>query len=95
MMVPFTSMVIWTFQEKVGSSWKKILWYSGMIAFIFSINIEMLSVKLSDEKCDKWYRCFYYNLRLQMQEYYQHKAVIMDSCWNHHMERCYGEADEV
>ena len=55
----------------------------------------MLSVKLSDEKCDKWYRCFYYNLRLQMQEYYQHKAVIMDSCWNHHMERCYGEADEV
>ena len=35
----------------------------------------MLSVKLSDEKCDKWYRCFYYNLRLQMQEYYQHKAV--------------------
>jgi hypothetical protein len=55
----------------------------------------MLSVKLSDEKCDKWYRRFYYNLRLQMQEYYQHKAVIMDSCWNHHMERCYGEADEV
>ena len=49
----------------------------------------MLSVKLSDEKCDKWYRRFYYNLRLQMQEYYQHKAVIMDSCWNHHMERCY------
>lgn len=35
MMVPFTSMVIWTFQEKVASSWKKILWYSGKIAFIF------------------------------------------------------------
>ena len=27
----------------------------------------MLSVKLSDEKCDKWYRRFYYNLRLQIQ----------------------------
>lgn len=26
----------------------------------------MLSVKLSDEKCDKWYRCFYYNLRLHL-----------------------------
>mgnify|MGYP003179031020 CR=1 FL=1 len=46
-------------------------------------------------KCDKWYRRFYYNLRLQMQEYYQHKAVIMDSYWNHHMEKSYGEADEV
>lgn len=55
----------------------------------------MLSVKLSDEKCDKWYRRFYYNLRLQMQEYYQNKAVIMDSYWNHHMEKSYGEADEV
>ena len=33
--------------------------------------------------------------RLQMQEYYQHKAVIMDSYWNHHMEKSYGEADEV
>lgn len=46
MMVPFTSMVIWTFQEKVASSWKKILWYSGKIAFIFSISIEMLQLFL-------------------------------------------------
>lgn len=46
MMVPFTSMVIWTFQEKVGSSWKKILWYSGKVAFIFSISIEMLQLFL-------------------------------------------------
>ena len=46
MMVPFTSMVIWTFQEKVGSRWKKILWYSGKIAFIFSISIEMLQLLL-------------------------------------------------
>ena len=46
MMVPFTSMVIWTFQEKVGSSWKKILWYSGKVAFIFSISIEVLQLFL-------------------------------------------------
>ena len=46
MMVPFTSMVIWTFQEKVGSSWKKILWYCGKVAFIFSISIEMLQLFL-------------------------------------------------
>ena len=46
MMVPFTSMVIWTFQEKVGSRWKKILWYSGKIAFGFSVSIEMLQLLL-------------------------------------------------
>ena len=46
MMLPFTSMVIWTFQEKVGSNCKKILWYSGKIAFIFSISIEMLQLFL-------------------------------------------------
>ena len=46
MMVPFTSMVILTFQEKVGNSWKKMLWYSGKIAFIFSISIEMLQLFL-------------------------------------------------
>lgn len=26
-----------------------------------------LSVKLNDEGTDKWYRCFFYNLRLQRQ----------------------------
>ena len=46
MMVPFTSVVMWTFQEKVGSSWKKILWYSGKMAFIFSVSIEMLQLFL-------------------------------------------------
>ena len=46
MMVPFTSIVIWVFQEKVGSRWKKILWYSGKIAFNFSISIEMLRLLL-------------------------------------------------
>ena len=44
MMVPFSSVVMWTFKEKTGNSWKKILWYSGKIAFIFSISIEMLQL---------------------------------------------------
>ena len=34
MMVPFSSVVMWTFGEKIGSGWKKILWCSGKIAFI-------------------------------------------------------------
>ena len=38
MMVPFSAVVMWTFGEKIGNSWKKILWYSGKIAFM--INIE-------------------------------------------------------
>ncbi len=46
MMPPFTSIVMWTFQDKVGSDWKKILWQSGEIAFIFSVNIEMLQLLL-------------------------------------------------
>ena len=37
MMVPFSAVVMWTFGEK-------ILWYSGKIAFIFSISIEMLQL---------------------------------------------------
>lgn len=46
MMVPFTSMVIWTFREKVGNGWKKMLWQSGKMAFIFSVSIEMLQLLL-------------------------------------------------
>ena len=46
MMVLFSSVVMWTFEEKVGSSWKKILWQSGKIAFIFSVVIEMLQLLL-------------------------------------------------
>ena len=46
MMPPFTSIVMWTFQDKVGSDWKKILWQSGEIAFIFSVNIEILQLLL-------------------------------------------------
>ena len=46
MMVPFSAVVMWTFGEKIGKGWKKILWYSGKIAFIFSISIEMLQLLL-------------------------------------------------
>ncbi|WP_455503467.1 VanZ family protein [Blautia sp.] len=46
MMVPFSSVVMWTFQEKMEKGWKKILWYSGKIAFIFSVSIEMLQLLL-------------------------------------------------
>ena len=46
MMVPFSSVVMWTFQEKMGNGWKKILWQSVKIAFIFSVVIEMLQLLL-------------------------------------------------
>ena len=39
MMVPFSAVVAWTFGEKIGNGWKKILWYSGKIAFIFSVSV--------------------------------------------------------
>ena len=46
MMVPFSAVVAWTFQEKMEKGWKKILWYSGKIACVFSISIEMLQLLL-------------------------------------------------
>lgn len=46
MMVPFSSVVMWTFQEKMEKGWKNLLWYSGKIAFIFSLSIEMLQLLL-------------------------------------------------
>ena len=46
MMVPFSAIVMWTFGEKIGNSWKKILWQSGKIAFIFSVGIELLQLFL-------------------------------------------------
>ena len=46
MMIPFTSIVTWTFWEKADKNWKKILWQSGKIAFVFSIVIEMLQLLL-------------------------------------------------
>lgn len=35
----------------------------------------MLSVKLSDESCDRWYRCFLYNLRRELERFAHHKYV--------------------
>ena len=46
MMVPFSAVVMWTFEEKIGNGWKKILWQSWKIAFCFSISIEMLQLLL-------------------------------------------------
>ena len=46
MMVPFSAVVAWTFGKKIGNDWKKILCYSGKIAFIFSVSIEMLQLLL-------------------------------------------------
>ena len=41
MMVPFSTMVLWTFNVR-----DKILWQSGKIAFLFSVLIELLQVLL-------------------------------------------------
>lgn len=46
MMVPFSAAVLWSFGKKIGNGWKKILWQSGKIAFIFSISIEILQLLL-------------------------------------------------
>ena len=46
MMVPFSGVVLWTFEEKIGNGWKKILWQSGKVAFGFSLMIEMLQLLL-------------------------------------------------
>ena len=46
MMVPFSAVVMWTFEEKIENDWKKILWQSGKIAVSFSISIEMLQLLL-------------------------------------------------
>lgn len=46
MMMPFSAVVMWTFGEKIENGWKKILWCSGKMAFIFSVSIEMLQLLL-------------------------------------------------
>ena len=46
MMLPFSAVVLWAFGEKIGNEWKKILCYSGKIAFCFSVSIEMLQLLL-------------------------------------------------
>ena len=46
MMVPFSAVVMWTFEEKIGNGWKKILRQSGKIEFIFSLRLAMLQLLL-------------------------------------------------
>ena len=46
MMVPFSAVVMWTFQKKAGNGWTNIVWQSGRVAFIFSIVIEVLQLLL-------------------------------------------------
>ena len=46
MIVPFSAVVMWTFQKKAGNGWKNIVWQSGRVAFIFSIVIEVLQLLL-------------------------------------------------
>ena len=46
MMMPFSAVVMWSFEEMIGNRWKKILWQRGKIAFIFSVSIEMLQLLL-------------------------------------------------
>ena len=45
MMMPFTDGDV-DVRRKIGNGWKKKLWQSGKIAFIFSISIEMLQLLL-------------------------------------------------
>lgn len=35
-----------------------------------------LSLKLLDEGVEKWYRCFYYNLRMEMENYYHARRTM-------------------
>ena len=53
-----------------------------------------LAVKLSDESCDRWYRCFFCHLRLKMDTYFHHRAVL-DRIERGSMEDGYDEADKV
>ena len=36
--------------------------------------VEALAEKLDSEGVEKWYRCFFYNMKLEMEAYYRHKA---------------------
>ena len=35
-----------------------------------------LTEKLDSEGVEKWYRCFFYNMKLEMEAYYRHKAIL-------------------
>jgi hypothetical protein len=38
--------------------------------------VETLADKLDSEGVEKWYRCFFYNMKLEMEAYYRHKAIL-------------------
>lgn len=38
--------------------------------------VEALADKLDGEGVEKWYRCFFYNMKLEMEAYYRHKAIL-------------------
>lgn len=38
--------------------------------------VEALADKLDSEGVEKWYRCFFYNMKLEMEAYYRHKAIL-------------------
>ena len=38
--------------------------------------VEVLAEKLDSEGVEKWYRCFFYNMRLEMEAYFYHEAVL-------------------
>lgn len=38
--------------------------------------VEALDEKLDSEGVEKWYRCFFYNMKLEMEAYYRHKAIL-------------------
>ena len=38
--------------------------------------VEVLADKLDSEGVEKWYRCFFYNMKLEMEAYYRHKAIL-------------------
>ena len=38
--------------------------------------VETLADKLDREGVDKWYRCCFYNMKLEMEGYYRHKAIL-------------------
>ena len=40
--------------------------------------VEALADKLDSEGVEKWYRCFFYNMKLEMEAYYRHKAMNVD-----------------
>lgn len=39
--------------------------------------VEVLAEKLDSEGVEKWYRCFFYNMKLEMEAYYRHKAIVV------------------